>query len=72
LIGIIDVVDVANECAVAVGEDRELWSGICEARVEPDVFHVRGLRLEGGELRGERLELRGEAVKIRPTVDQFS
>jgi hypothetical protein len=47
LIRLADVVDVANQCAVAVSEDRELRSGICVARVEPDVFHVRGLRAEG-------------------------
>jgi hypothetical protein len=31
---------VANECSITVGEDCELRSRICEAWVEPDVFHV--------------------------------
>ena len=46
MLGVTDVVDVANQRAVAVGEDREFRRGIGEAWVEPDVFHVRELRSE--------------------------
>ena len=48
LIGLADVVDVADQSAVAVGKDGEFRSGIGEAWVEPDVVHIRGLRGELG------------------------
>ena len=44
LIGIADVIDVANQGPVAVGEDGQFRSGICEARIEPDVFQL-GIRM---------------------------
>ena len=53
--GLADVVDVADECAVTVGEDRELRSGISVARVEPDVFQLgRRFAGDGGTIRMRR------------------
>ena len=42
LIRLADVVDVANERAVAIGKDCELGIAVREAWIEPDVFHVEG------------------------------
>ena len=45
MLGVTDVVDVANQRAVAVSEDRELRCGIGEAWVEPDVVHIERVKV---------------------------
>ena len=42
LIGVTDVIHVADQGAVAIGEDCEAGCGVCEAWVEPDVFQEVG------------------------------